>query len=81
MRIVNVVENVSEDKATKVFKTLCKYNKPFNECVLTYMGGNKFKVNDFSTGVEIECNNKITECVIYSINVVKKHLILGNILR
>lgn len=81
MRNVTVVDGLSENIGFKTFNTLCKYTNPFNECVMPYMKGNKFKTNSFSVGVDIECNNKVTEFVLYSINTAKKYLILGNILR
>ena len=81
MKNVIIVDKISENRATKIFNTLCKHTDPFNECVTTYMGGNKFKSNSYSVGVEIECSNKITECILYGINIVKKHLILGNVLK
>ena len=81
MKIVTIVDKVSENKAIKTYNTLCKHTDPLNECVLPYMGGNKFKPNSFNVGVEINCVNKITEFVVYTINIAKKSLILGNILK
>lgn len=81
MKTITIIDRVSENRAIKIFNTLCRYNNPFNECVQPYMGGNNFKPNSYRVGVEIECSNKITECVLYGINIAKKHLILGNILK
>ena len=60
MMNVNLLNNVSENRAKDVFDNLIKYTKN-NPCLSGYIGGNKFIKNSFSVGMEIECTNKILE--------------------
>ena len=81
MKAITIIDKVSANRATKIFNTLCKHTNTYNECVMTYMGGNKFEPNSYHVGLEIECANKVTEFVLYGINEAKKYLILGNVLK
>ena len=60
MMNVNLLNNVSENRAKDVFDNLIKYTKN-NPCLSAYIGGNLFNKNSFCVGMEIECKNKILE--------------------